>query len=270
MDRTSYLKKSGVWMFVSLILFINTYAVEIYNTSPPLMQETGHSIAVTIITIFLMVSFALICLGGFFFICLKIYQKVTEHYRRKKHLVYDMFVYDLQQCHYNHDRELKKRNWKLFFLFWNRQPIHIERRDGSLDVIGYYHGETTHRNGLYLLAIYNKLGMFKYVGQILVIPYTAKNQILKKITHKKSKLLILNIEGVDTMFGSDYYLHPLILKNEKEFIDFSDEIFKGYIEVEAYRDLLLETLHNYREGIIRSVEANPNIHFKRRGGTERR
>ena len=261
-----------IFFILSIYLSLGlSYAVEVVRRDELTNEGVSAGFRNIIILIFTLGVIFLLFVGGcilFIWILIKIWRKLSEHQRRKKSLVYDLFVYDLAQCHYNYDSKLKKRNWKLFFLFWKMREIYIETEKGSLETIGKYYGECKKKEGFYLLAVYNKVGVFKYVGQIIIIPYEIKDLIVKKIDRDKNRIMFLTCEGIDRLAGSDYYYIPLIKdpKKNNKFLDFTDQIHKNYIEIDTYRDIIIENLSSYRQGIVQSVETNPFVHFGRRGG----
>ncbi|MFW6173090.1 MAG: hypothetical protein ACOC5T_05040 [Elusimicrobiota bacterium] len=260
------------WLLVLAIMlnivFINAVQVVQKDPTQEGANEGLKSIVITVLSIGAMVLLLIAGIIIFAWILIKIWKKLSEHKRRKKSLIYDMFCYDISQCHYNYDTSMKKRNWKLLWLFWKRRPVYIENDKGQLEVIGQYHGECYKKEGFYLIGLYNKLSFFKYVGQVIVIPLDLKDNLVKKLDGDGKRTMFLSCEGIDRVEGSDYYFIPLIPDPEKKnsFVDFADKVHKEYIEIETYRDIITENLSSYREGIIKSVETNPFVHFGRRGG----
>ena len=118
-----------------------------------------------------------------------------------------------------------------------------------------------------MIGLYNKLGFFKVLRQIIIIPIKFKDKIVRKEFINKKKVLILKCEGLDEVESTEYYLMPLIKdpKKDKEILDFSDYIHKEFFEKTTLRDTIKENLLQYRDGIIKGVEMNPNLQFKRRG-----
>ncbi len=268
-------KIKKIWTLISVfltnIVFIN--AVQVVQKGGTEATQTGVSegFRSVVITIFTMGIIFLLFVGGlilFVWVLVKLWKKLSEHNRKKKSLIYDLFAYDLGQCHCNYDPALKKRNWKLLWLFWKRRPVFIENAKGGLQVIGSYHGECIRKEGFYMVALYIKISFFKYIGQIIIIPLELKDKIIKKIDGDGRRTFFLSCDGIDRIAGSDFYYIPLIPDPKKEngYIDFSDKVHKEYIELETYRDIITENLSSYREGIIKSVETNPFVHFGRRGG----
>lgn len=259
-----------------LMLFFTSfaYSVQVVKSDDNVMtsqedkiQGTGKFLAYVVLWIMgATILFIIFCgiLLGIFWIMWKVYKKLTEYNRGKHDFVYNTFTHDLTQCHYGYDKNMKKRNWKLFWLFWKRKPVYIEG-DNGLEAIGGYHGETYRKNGFYLIGLYNKMGLFKYLGQIIIIPIELKDDVIKKYNVNGEHALIIKAEGIDRFIRDMYYI-PLIKnpKSNKEFLDFSNKISSEYMEVETYRDMISENLQKYREAVIRSVESNPQVHFKRR------
>lgn len=259
---------NAISLFLHSVILINAVEIVKKDEIKPAVNEEFRSIFMTILTfgiIFLIIVIILILLT---WLLIKIWKKLSEVQRKQKHLIYDMFLFDMIQCHYGYDKTMKKRNWKLLFLFWKRRPVYIENQKGELEIIGQYHGECLKKEGFFLLALYQKEGMFKWIGQVVVIPLKIKDFIVKKIDGDGKRTLILFCEGIDRIEGSDYYYIPLVKdrNNNDKFLDFSDMIHKEYIQLETYRDIIVENLSSYREGIIKSVETNPFVHFSRRGG----
>lgn len=268
-------KIKKIWMLISVfflnIVFIN--AVQVIQKSGSETSQTGasegfRSIVITILTMGIIFLFFVGGLILFVWVLVKLWKKLSEHNRKKKSLIYDLFAYDLNQCHHNYDTELKKRNWKLLWLFWKRRPVYIENVKGNLRIIGSYHGECIRKEGFYMVALYIKVSFLKYIGQIIIIPLELKDKIIKKIDGDGRRTFFLSCDGIDRIAGSDFYFIPLIPDPKKKngYIDFSDKVHKEYIELETYRDIITENLSSYREGIIKSVETNPFVHFGRRGG----
>lgn len=273
MEQKLNFKKSVIILVTIILHFCSSFAVQVLpnqnsNNNAPEVDAGFKSIVITIFTIGIIFLLFLGIMLLFAWILFKIYQKLSELNRKKKHLIYEMFNYDLIQCHFNADSDLKKRNWRLLWLFWKRRPVYIETENGQLDIIGQYHGECYKKEGFYLVALYNKVGLFKYVGQIIIIPEHLKNSIVKKIAGDKVKTMFLSCEGIDSIQESDFYYIPLIRdkKRDNRFVDFADLIHKNYIELKTYRDIITENLNSSKEMVIKSVETNPFVHFGRRGG----
>jgi hypothetical protein len=270
--RVINFKKIFLILFTVITHFSISFAVQIAptnnNNNNNGVDEGFKGIVITIFTIGIIFLLFVGLMILFAWILFKIYTKLSELNRKKKHLIYEMFSYDLMQCHFNSDTEMKKRNWKFLWLFWKRRPVYIEKDDGTLDIIGQYHGECYKKEGFYLIGLYNKVGLFKYVGQIIIIPLKIKDKVVKKIQGDKSKTMFLSCEGIDSIQESDYYYIPLIkdYRKENKFIDFADDIHKNYVELKTYRDIITENLNSSKEMVIKSVETNPFVHFGRRGG----
>jgi len=177
MEKVNKFKKLIIILFTIITHFTVSFAVQV-SPVESINKDGGASdgfkgIVITILTIGVIFLFFVGFMILFSWILYKIYVKLSELNRKKKHLIFEMFGYDLMQCHFNHDRDLKKRNWKLLWFFWKRRPVYIEKDNGELEVVGMYHGECYKKEGFYLLALYNKLTFFKYVGQIIIIPLRA-------------------------------------------------------------------------------------------------
>jgi len=257
---------------VLMLLYILTNSVNaiqvVQEESQQAQNEGVRAVIITVLSILFIVFLFSALIMAIVFVMIKIYQKLSDYKRKAKDYLYYDFEYQIQQCHINRDYELKYRNPRRFWIFWNRLPVYIDTKDEGLKFVGMYQGETKKKEGIYMIALYNKLSIFKYVEQIVLVPYSLKSYMVKKIHVGKNKALILEAEGIDNVGNTDYYYIPLIkdnTKREKEFIDFADYIHREFFESIIYRDVIKTNLQQYREGVIKSVETNPSIHFKRRG-----
>lgn len=89
---------------------------------------------------------------------------------------------------------------------------------------------------------------------------------MSKVVINGQKIIVIDAEGIDQVGNTDFYFQPLLKdpNNNKEYLDFADKIHEDYFGKTIYRDIIKENLQQYREGIIKSVETNPNVHFNRR------
>jgi len=267
--RLLSLSRFGLVLLIVLSLFVNAYSVSVVkqeNNTPP---KAENSVLRTIIIWVFVMSFISVLVIGvvliFAWILVKIYKKLTEYNRRKKDFVYSvMFLNDLNRCHINRDKKLKKRNWKLMWVFFKRELVYYDDGNGYKP-LGFYNGESINKENYYLISLYNKIGMFKFIEQIVIIPNTIKGRLIKEPVVKGQRVIVLDCEGVDNTLNTDYYMIPLV-KDDKtnKYIDFSDEIFKNYIEKTVYRDIIKENLLDYKKGISNAVESNPKVQMKRR------
>lgn len=251
-----------LYLFLTSIPLVN--AVQIVQQNGVPVEETGSSLAVFILTIFVMgiaiLSFFLI----FIFIILKIYKAISQHRRNKSDYIYKMYSQDYAQCHINRNTNMKKRNWKFLWLFFKRKPVYM-RNESGFEVLGMYDGECYKKEGFYCLSLYHKIGMFKTYDNLILIPLKIKDLIISKINVEGKEVYVLDCKGIDQLSNTDYYYQPLIWdKNRKEFIDYNDEIHEKYFEKTIYRDVIKENLQQYRENIIKSLDANPKIQYERR------
>lgn len=234
---------------------------EVTNNNP--QNETLKGIIIFVFTILILIGLAALILILIVRGIIKIQKKIKDINKSKKDFLYKTFEINSELCHKNRDTDLKKRKLKTLFLTWHRSPIYIDTENG-LKQIGFYDGETYKKENFLMIGIYNKLGMFKVNRTIILVPYILRNIIRREIIDGK-KIIILKCEGLDAYNNTEYYMIPLIKdKDNKSFLDFSDYIHKQFIEKTVYQDLIKENLLQYREGIIKSVEMNPNLQFKRR------
>jgi hypothetical protein len=264
------IKKSSHLLILILILS-STFAVKVTDNSeaPSQAVENGiQSVIATILTIGFLTFIAIVFMLLFAWLLMKIWAKLTEVKKGKNDFLFESFENFASQSHINYDKKLKKKNWKLFYIFWKRKPVFIENDKGFLECVGLYHGECYKKEGYYMVVIQNKIGMFQFTYQMILIPMALKDKIVKKIDLENNRTMIIRCEGLDTLASTDYIYMPLLRdpKGRLEFIDFSDKIHKEFIEKIVYRDMIKENLLSSRKMVIQSVETNPFVHFGRRGG----
>ncbi|MHA1381174.1 MAG: hypothetical protein ACTSRG_22630 [Candidatus Helarchaeota archaeon] len=261
-------KKVILILFSNLFLIAQAFSIQIVSQEQ-VQQETSNETLKTVIVWVL--SGMTMILGILFFIfiiimiIMKIQKKISEFLRKKKDFLYFNFEENLTFCHFNRDRELKRRKKRTFYLTWKRAPIYCNTSDGLVQ-IGEYGGETQKKENFFCLALYNKLNLFKTIETIILIPNEIKQDILKKSIVNGEHVILLECDGVDEVGATDYYFQPLVKdpKSDK-YLDFSEKIRKDFTNIVTYRNILKEELQAHRTNVIDSVEANPNIHFKRRG-----
>jgi len=266
-------KLSNILLIV--MLSISTFAIKVVQSDTPVneavnnpaTQNEGLKSAVIMVLTFGFIGI-LFCLAIFIFawLLLKVWKKLTA-YKREKNFMFEVFTDNVNQAHINHDTKLKKKNWLFLWIFWKRKPVFIENSKGKLEVIGQYHGETLKKEGFYMLAVTNKISMFQTIEQIIIIPLSIKDKIIKKIDVDKGRTMIIRCEGLDTIENTDFYLIPLIKdeNTKRDFLDFSNLVHKNFIEVTTYVDIINKNLMSHRKNVVQSVETNPFIHFGRRG-----
>jgi len=255
--------------FIGLINILNSFAVQVITNPEPAKETVSEGFRNGVIAFFSIGIMILLGLGMVFLfvsMILKIQKKIKDINRSKKDFLYTSFLNNYNLLHNNRDKDLKYKKLKTLFLIWYREPVYVETKDG-LKEIGFYDGETLKKEGFYMIGLYNKLGFFKVSRQIIIIPIKFKDKIVKKEIINKKKVLILKCEGLDEVGNTEFYLMPLIEnpKKDKDILDFSDYIHKEFFEKTTLRDTIKENLLQYREGIIKGVEMNPNLQFKRRG-----
>lgn len=256
-----------IWTIMTYIFMsVSVFSVKVIEENNKQSSSSGGIFA--LILTFLAIAFISVALIGLIVIFLvRIYKKLSDYKRRNKDFIYYDFEYQVSQLHINSDSQLKYRNPRRFWIFWKRMPVYLDTEDEGYKFVGFYNGEGYKKEGFYMIGLYNKMGIFKYINQIIIIPFSIRNSV-KKIFVDKKKALIIKAEGIDNVGNTDYYFIPLIRdtsNTDKEFIDFADYIHKNFFENIVYRDVIKTNLEQYREGVIKSVETNPNIHFKRRG-----
>ncbi len=263
-------KKQIIISILMLIICISSaFSVQVVrqdNGVNKISKEDSQlkTIVVTVLTIGLIAMFFVFAVLIFAWILSKIYKKLTDHNKRKRDFMYDMFESDANQCHINRETSMKIRNWKFLWFFWKRDPVWIDKEKSGLSTIGGYNGECIKKESFWLLGIYNKLGMFRFIEQVIVIPLDIKKELVKEVYIGKKKVLILNCDGVDQIENTDYYLIPLIKDKNSKYLDFADMIHTEYIEKTVHRDIIKENMLEYKKGITKAVETNPAVQMKRR------
>lgn len=256
------LKKIFISILASLPVANAVQVVQ--QTTEPVAQDGASGIAVLLLTIFFIGLFVLGFVCVMLFIILKVYKAFSQYQREKDDFIYGLYKNDQNQCHVNRNPQMKKRNWKFFWLFFKRKPVYM-RNDKGFDIIGMYDGECYKKEGYYCISLYHKIGMFKTYDNIILIPLKLKDLIVSKINVEGKEVYVLDCEGIDQLGNTDYYFQPLIWdKSRKEFIDYNDVIHKDYFEKATYRDVIKENLQSYRDNVIKSLEANPKVQYNRR------
>jgi len=261
-------KFSKLWAYVSIFLMnlftVSAVQVVQQNELTP-EQSVLKGVIVTGGTIVIIICFIFLVCFVLYKIIFAIWKKIAGMNAKEKDFLYTQFGQDLMQTHINRDVTMKRRLKRTFGMFWRRNPVYIETKKDGLVQIGSYNGECKKKENYYLVSIYNKLTMFKFSDQIILIPYELKH-IIRKIKVNGANCMVLNCVGVDTVGNTDYYVIPLIQdpENKNKVIDFADKIHKEYFESITFRDVIKKNLLQYRENIIKSVEANPTVHFNRR------
>ncbi len=258
------LKKLMPYLTNTLLMSVPIFAVRVVETTATEQTNpASQGLAITILTIFIMSMFGLILLLGFGFAVFKIWTWLTDYQRNKDDFIYSVYQNDLLQCQVNADKEMKWRNWKFLWLLYKRRPVYANTSSG-LRVLGFYDGEADKKENFKIIALYNQIG-FKMIDKIILIPNGIK-YIVKKEMIDGTKVMIIECEEIDQVENTDYYFMPLLkdTKDNTKYLDFSDMIHSEYIEKIIHRDIIKENLQSYREGIIKSVESNPRVHFKRR------
>ncbi len=250
-------KKLIILILMLIFCVTNVFSVQVVKQDNGVVTQDNSQLKTIVVMVFTIGTIAMFFVFSvliFAWILSKIYKKLTEHNKRKRDFMYDMFENDANQCHINRDTTLKFRNWKFLWFFWKRDPVWIDTGKNGMKVIGGYNGECIKKESFFLISVYNKLGFFKYIEQ----------ELLKEIYVGKKKVMILNCEGIDQVDNTDYYLIPLIKDRKGNFLDFADMIHREYIEKTVYRDIIKEELLHYKIGITKAVEANPAVQLKRR------
>ena len=268
------IKKFLSLLFILLISSLNVFAVVVVQQSADVKSPTEEAVT-NILTYIIIALMGLFIFSLFIILIAWIIWKITQYIQNLNKATYDFFYkifedYN-QQAHINRDMRFKKRNWKLLWLFWKREPVYINAiGHKTIEAIGFYNGECHIKENYYIIGIYNKVGFLKYQEQLLIIPNELKQYVMKP-TFNKKEVFLINCEGVDIMANTDYFLMMLIpdYKNDKNYLDYSDDIYKNFLEQNTYRDIIKENLQQYRDGIIKSVETNPNVHFNRRNPQEK-
>jgi hypothetical protein len=251
----------------------SSYAVEVVENAGEQTQNTGgdpsggiRGAVIFIVTLMVMGVLVALVLLGFGWIVAKIYKKFVEENKRKRDFLYYNYLNNIKQCRKSADPKMKFRLKRYFGAFFRRRPVFIKKQDGSYEKIGDYDGEANKKESYHIIAIHNKTGIFKYETSILWIPTEMKPYLVEKFSIQKEKSLIINCEGVDNIAEREYNLMPLIPdpSDRRQFLDFSQMIHHGYMEKVTYQSIIDEQLQSYREGMIKSIEMNPNLNMGRR------
>lgn len=258
-------------LLIVFLFFINIVnSVEIQQINPNLNdnENKGTGLAITFISILVFIIILFFVFLVFVAILVKIIRHLTEFFYKRKGYIYEKFIDDKNQCLINYDNTLKRRLKRYFWLFYRRQPVYIKKNDNTTEVIGYYEGEAQKKENYYLIAVYNKIGFFKSMTRIILIPNEIKNQIINKFYYDKKASIVLYCDGIDNIYSTDFYFIPLIKKNKTDinYLNFSDNIFKNYIELNAYQDIIGESLNKYKKNVIKAVESNPKLQENRLKG----
>jgi len=251
----------------------STYAVEVVENAGEQAGNTGgdpsggiRGAVIFIVTLMVMGVLVALVLLGFGWIVAKVYKKFAEENKKKRDFLYHNYLDNLKQCRKGADPKMKFRLKRYFGAFFRRRPVFIKKADGSYEKIGDYEGEGNKKESFHIIAIHNKTGIFKYECSILWIPNDLKNHLVEKFSIQKEKSVIINCEGVDNIAEREYNLMPLIPDpaDRKRFLDFSQTIHDNYMQKVTYQSIIDEQLQSYREGMIKSIEMNPNLNMGRR------
>lgn len=262
------IKKLISILILSFYFIASSFAVQVVKQTQITQEPENEGLRAIVLFIFGGGAIILF-IGAIIFllawIMYKIYTKIQEYNRKKRDFLYYDFEHNATYCHVNRDTLMKHKRLRTFWIFWKRSNVYAKTKNG-LEFLGYYNGEAQKKENYYMVSLYNKLGFFKYQESIIFIPSHMKNDLINKIDTDGKRSMIIYCEGVDSIENTDYYYIPLIYdpKDPNKFIDFSDMIHKDYVEKTVYKDVIKEDLLSFRENIIRSVEANPNVHISRR------
>lgn len=257
-------------IFITLIMFLNLSfinAVTIVQKTDLAPEPTNEGLRTLLITIFSIGTMVLLFVGFIFILAImiiKIQKKMSDFLRKKKDFLFTNFEENLGQCHMNRDYKMKFKRMRSLWILWNRNPIFINSKSQGLVQIGNYDGETMKKENFFLLAMNNKVSIFKSKQTIVVLPIDWYSQIFKKVTINKKKVILIECEGIDEIGSTDYYFQPLIPNKDKTYNDISDVFRTNFTEKIVYRDLIKEELQSHRGAVIKAVESNPYIHQNRR------
>jgi hypothetical protein len=261
------MNKKKLFPYVTSFLFsiFSTFALQVQHTTSNIPSSSNSSLGISILLVLLILFMGFLFIFGFVWIIIKISKKLSVFTRENKGFWHEHFEFDNQQCEIGADPFMKRRRKRFLWLIFKRNPVYIKTKQG-LEIAGLYNGECNKKEGFYLISIQNKIGMFKRINQIIIIPNEIKDSIIQRLRVGNEKFIEIECEGIDEYGNSDFYFIPLIkdLKNDKKFLDFTDHIYSKYYEKIIYRDMINENLMAYRKGVINSVETNPNVHFNRR------
>lgn len=246
-----------------------SFALEVVKattTTAPVVEESGalKTFMITFFSIGAIILFIVFMVFIIALIIMKIQKKIQDFNRKRKDYLFFDYEQNAQFCHNNRDYEMKYKNWRRVWITWKRSPVFCNTKDG-LRQIGEYNGEALKKEGFFMVAVYNKIGLFKTIETIVLIPNKVKH-IIKTIIINKQKVLLLECEGIDEVGSTDYYFAPLIPdpKKEQSFIDFSDFVRINFTDKVVYRNILKEELQEHRQAVVHAVESNPYLHQGRR------
>lgn len=256
-------KLRTILLILSSMPIVNAVQV-VQQTTPAVAEQGASGLATFILTIFIFSMIVIVVLGFFLYVLLRIYKSISEYTRKKNDFIFGLYKTDLAQCLRNSNPNMKKRNWKRLWFFYKRKPVYMRNKKG-FDMLGMYDGECYKKEGFFCIALFHKLGIFKTYDNIILIPIKIKDELISTINVDGNQVYVLDCEGLDQLGNTDYYYQPLIWdKTRKEFIDYNDEIHKNYFEKSTYRDIIKENLQQYRENVIKSLDANPKVQYERR------
>lgn len=266
------IKRVILLLFMLMFTFNSVFGLEIVTQTEVEQQKEANSSQNTLKTIMIIVfgGGAMVLFIGFVLMIfgigiMKFINKVTEFMRNKKDFLYYDFERNLNFCHQFRNYDLKKRNWKTLFITWKRSPVFLKTKEG-LKQIGEYDGEISKKEGFDMVAIHNKLNMFKTIQTIVVVPSEWHTKIVDVLDTGRDKALVIEAEGIDEIGSTDYYFQANIPdpKKDNKFLDISDKFREEYTEKIVYRDIIKDELLGHKEAIIKAVESNPYVHQNRR------
>lgn len=242
-------------------------AIEIVEKTTLESEPVNEGLRTFMIWFFTAGTMILLVLGFVFLlavIIIKIQKKMSDYMRKKKDFLFTNFEENLSQCNSNRDYQMKFKRMRSLWILWNRNPVYLNTKSQGLVQIGDYDGESMKKENFFLLAINNKINMFKSKQTIIVLPTDWYEKILRKVTINKKKVILIECEGIDEVGSTDYYFQPLIPDKDKTYNDISDLFRVNFTEKVVYRDLIKQELQVHREAVIKAVESNPYIHQSRR------
>jgi len=256
------------FVILAILLSVQVFALQVNEVSnlPNSTKDSSHSIFTIIIFGLLLVLVGVIFIGGFILLVVwlmtKFMKLFSDFQRANEDFFYKKFLQECELCHYGRDSQLIKRNWKMLWLFFKRTPILIKTNDNKIKCIGYYNGESTKIMGLTFIAFTNKVSMFKNKESILIIPQLIEKNIIKFYANDRKNIMI-ECEGIDEINNTDYFFQPLIISpqdnaKKREFIDLYNLMVKDYFEPTNYKEVIKESLDNYKEGIAKASKMNPH------------
>jgi len=246
---------------MSIFCLNSVFAVQVAEKTPSAIEQ---GFGVMVLTVLVMVVIGAVFILIFLYAIIIIFKKLSYHNRRNVDYRFEEFTLDNEQALMNRDRELKKRNWLYFFIFWKRSPVYAYTKNGA-QMIGQYNGEVRKKENFYFISLHYKISMFKSIEKLLIIPHELEFSV-QKLFFGKNKVMFIECEGVDRFSNTDYYLLPLIIDrtNKQKFLDLTEIVKKSYIELNTYRNIISDNLGEFKQGITKAVEMNPNINYKRR------